>query len=94
MQTKTKDLTGTVQARVPMKLKTDSERIFSALGMTTSSAINIFLQSVVNYRRIPFEIALPDDVPNAATREAIAEGRAGKGTRYGSKEELYGDLSI
>lgn len=86
--------TGTVQARVSRKLKEEAENVLSAMGMTTSGAINVFLQAVVNYRKIPFEISLPEDIPNEMTRRAIEEGRAGKGKTFNSTEELYADLGI
>ena len=38
-----------------------------------TSAFTIFAQSVVNHRKIPFEISLPEETPNYATKAAMEE---------------------
>lgn len=43
---------------------------------------------IADERRLPFEVK----VPNAATREAMAELAAGKGTKFASVEALMADL--
>ncbi len=43
--------------RVDKETKTQAEELFKDLGITTSSAINIFLKQCIREGRIPFEIS-------------------------------------
>ena len=49
----------TIHIRVDPKLKEESERILSELGVNTSYAVAMFLKQVVIQQGFPFEIALP-----------------------------------
>jgi DNA-damage-inducible protein J len=51
--------TQTVHTRVTEDIKTKADHIFSALGLTTSQAIMLFLTAVVNNNGMPFELSLP-----------------------------------
>ena len=62
-------LDATVRARVDSKLKADVEVILKKVGLNTSQAINIFLNSVKNNNGIPFELK----IPNAKTIKAMEE---------------------
>ncbi|MBP5449475.1 MAG: type II toxin-antitoxin system RelB/DinJ family antitoxin [Spirochaetales bacterium] len=46
----------TLQIRVDETLKHRSDTLFSSLGMDTSTAVRIFLNSAVEYNGIPFSI--------------------------------------
>lgn len=46
-----------VNFRIDDNLKTKAENACSAMGLTLSSAITIFLTKVANENRIPFEIS-------------------------------------
>ena len=50
--------TKTLNLRVDADLKHQAELIFSALGIPTSTAINMFFGSVVGYGGIPFDLRL------------------------------------
>ena len=50
--------TKALNLRVDADLKHQAELIFSALGIPTSTAINMFLRSVVRYGGIPFDLRL------------------------------------
>lgn len=50
--------TKTLNLRVDAELKQQAELIFSDLGIPTSTAINMFLHSVVRYGGIPFDLRL------------------------------------
>ncbi len=45
--------------RLNRNLKSESEAIYKALGMTLSSAIQVFLTQSVNAGGFPFEVRLP-----------------------------------
>ena len=60
----------TVRARVDSKLKEETEKIFSEIGLTTSQAIIIFLKRVKQERGIPFELKIPNEETLKARQEA------------------------
>ena len=45
-----------LHVRVDSKLKSDAEKIFSDIGLNTSSAVNIFLKQAVNSGGLPFKL--------------------------------------
>ena len=58
-----------------------------------STLINVYLKRVVAERGIPFLLAAPL-TPNARTRQAIRDLRAGKTKRFDTAEEALRDLGI
>ena len=62
----------TVRARVDDTLKLRSEYALRSMGLTMSTAINLFLQQVVIQKRIPFDI-VSDEIPNAETLQAMQD---------------------
>jgi len=64
----------TIRARVEPELKHKAETVLEKLGMTPTEAITLFYKQVTFYRGLPF----PVRVPNAATRKALRDARAGK----------------
>ena len=65
--------TSTFSVRVDSGLKTEAENCLADMGMSMSTAINIYLRQIVRHRAIPFTISATP-MPNRATREAIEEG--------------------
>ena len=63
--------TTNLNIRIDEDIKKQAEEIFSALGLSTSAAFNIFAKTVVRERRIPFELTL--NTPNAKTLAAFKE---------------------
>lgn len=49
-------MTATITARVDSEKKRQAEEIFDDLGLTLSGAISIFINEVVQYQGIPFNI--------------------------------------
>jgi DNA-damage-inducible protein J len=60
------------------------------MGLTISDAIRLLLLRVADEKRLPFEVK----VPNAESRLAITELRAGKGKRSTTAAGLFKDLGI
>ncbi len=60
-----------INIRMDEDLKRQFEACCADMGMTMTTAINVFARKVVRENRIPFEIG--GDVPNAETVEAIKE---------------------
>ncbi|HIP44568.1 MAG TPA: type II toxin-antitoxin system RelB/DinJ family antitoxin [Sulfurospirillum arcachonense] len=77
-------LNSTVRARVDSDLKSEVEVILKKIGLNTSQAINIFLNSVKNNNGIPFELK----IPNETTINAIKEADNGDGVTVSFDEFL------
>lgn len=57
--------------RLDSEIKRKAQKIFSDLGLDTTTAINIFLRQVIRTNGLPFEVK--GDTPNKETIEAINE---------------------
>lgn len=57
--------------RIDPALRAQSEALFSELGMTLGTAINVFLKKAVRVGGFPFDVNL--DIPNRDTIEAMLE---------------------
>lgn len=57
--------------RVDENLKKQFDYLCNELGLTMSTAINMFLKTVVRENRIPFELSL--EIPNAVTKQAFKD---------------------
>ncbi len=78
-----------VRARIDAETKERAAAALETMGLSISDAIRLLMRRIADERRLPFEVR----VPNAATREAIAELEAGKGKRFGSSGALMADLN-
>ena len=61
-----------INIRIDDKVKNNAEKVFRALGLTPSAAINLFYVQVARTKSIPFELKIDD--PNEETIKAIEEG--------------------
>lgn len=75
-------LTVDVRSRVEPELKHEAAAILKAAGLDVSTAIRLFLRSVVEHGGLPMELPRP----NATTLAAIRNAKAGKTTRTRLKE--------
>lgn len=82
----------TVQSRIKPELKEKAEAVFSAIGLSTSDAIRMFLQQSVNVGGLPFRPTTK--LPNAETLEAMKELAKGEGKIFKDTQEFYEDLGI
>ncbi len=72
-----------VNFRIDDTIKAKAESACTAMGLTMSTAINIFLTKLANEQRIPFEVAVDpfySEENMARLRKSIADLNAGKGT--------------
>ena len=70
-----------VNFRVDDSIKERAESACTAMGLTRSSAINIFLTKVANEKRIPFEVSVDpfySEEHIAMLERRIADMKAGK----------------
>ena len=56
-----------INIRTTEDIKKNAGIILTGLGLNMSSAVNLFLKQVINYRGIPFDLRLP----NKATLQAM-----------------------
>ena len=71
MATMTK--TATVRARIEPRLKTDVEKLFSKLGLSTTEAINLFYRQVKLRKGLPFSVVIPNKTTENALKNTDAE---------------------
>lgn len=80
--------------RVDNKLKKQFDYLCDEFGLTMTTAINMFIKTVVRENRIPFDITL--DVPNAVTKKAIEDVENGIGLSkpYTDIDEMFRDMEL
>lgn len=81
-----------ISVRVDDETKRDAEQVCEEIGMSISTAINIYLKRLAREGRIPFEVKA--DRPNKETIEAMEDVLYGRnlGKTFTSVEELMEDL--
>jgi len=62
-----------VKARMPLRLRTGAEAVFSKLGITSSAAVRIFYAETIRFGQLPFLT----EVPRTATARALSEAIEG-----------------
>ena len=72
-----------IRARIEPDLKHKAEGVFETLGLTPTEAITLFYKQVTLQRGLPFVVRLP----NATTRKAMREARAGQKLKTWSSVE-------
>ncbi len=82
-----------INIRMDADLKKQFENFCTDMGMTITTAFNVFAKKAVREYRIPFEIG--GEVPNAVTRKAIEDTKNGIGLSrpFSSVKELMDDLN-
>ncbi len=76
-----------VQSYVKPELKEQAEAIFSAIGISTADAIQIFLHESVSAGGFPFNQT--GKRPNDDTLEAMKELESGGGEEFDSVDDLF-----
>ena len=86
--------TTNISIRMDRELKERADEFFGEIGMSMSTAFNVFIRQTLREGRIPFHISV--DRPNGETIAAMLEGErlaydtSVKG--YSSAEELFAAL--
>lgn len=85
--------TTTLNIRVEADLKKQADTLFSELGLTMSSAMNIFLKESVRYGGIPFALRIEN--PNARTKAAMSDIKKKRNLSdsHSTVESLMDDLN-
>lgn len=83
--------TSMLHIRVEDDIKEQATQALTAMGLSVSDAVRLFLRRVVIEQAFPLELK----VPNAQTQAAMAESRAmmaARRARFASADELFADL--
>jgi DNA-damage-inducible protein J len=87
-----------VTVRVDAATKDAATKILEGLGLDLSTATRAFYRQVVLQRRLPFDVAYPNEtlLPEIEARFDTAEDQmaAGTATTYASTDELFGHLGV
>ena len=82
--------------RTDKVVKDQAEAIFNELGLNMTTAVNMFLKTVIRQNGITLDLRL--DVPNETTAGAIEEGRKlmkdPSAPRYSSMDALKAALKV
>ena len=80
-----------LHVRVDDETKEKAAEALSAMGMSVSDAVRLFLRRVVVDQAFPLELKVPNAETRAAMTEADAISHARK-ARFMSADELFADL--
>ena len=81
-----------ISIRVDEKIKKQFDSFCSKLGISMSSAINLFINTVVREQKIPFTLSINDY--NEETRQTIEDIEKGIGLSkpYTDIDEMFNDI--
>lgn len=65
--------TATLSVRIDPETKQQAEKLFAQLGISMTSAINMFCRQAITERALPFQPHIKE-IPNAETIAAMEEG--------------------
>ncbi len=80
--------TATVHARLTPEIKNEAETILKSLGISISTAYEMFYRQIIAHGGIPFEMR----IPNQETMQSMQDARDGKGKKYATVEEMFCEL--
>jgi DNA-damage-inducible protein J len=80
-----------IHARTEIELKKEVEEIFAALGLSTTTALNLFFHQVRMRRGLPFSV----EIPNESTLQSFKDSDAGTGIiECKSAKDMFRKLGI
>ncbi|MEE8397614.1 MAG: type II toxin-antitoxin system RelB/DinJ family antitoxin [Desulfobacterales bacterium] len=82
--------TAMTHARLTPEIKEEAEAILKELGISISTAYEMFYRQIISHQGIPFDLRLP----NKDTIVAMKDARNGKGKRYDGVREMFEDLKV
>ncbi|MDR3120598.1 MAG: type II toxin-antitoxin system RelB/DinJ family antitoxin [Clostridiales bacterium] len=92
--------TTNLSIRLDRELKKEADQVFSALGMSLTTAITVFVRQAVRQKKIPFELSLSDsesrviDMQGAmAASERIWQNSVRNGTDKMTSEEIDAEIA-
>ncbi len=82
--------TAMTHARLTPEVKERAERILKDLGISISSAYEMFYRQIIAHRGLPFDAR----ILKKSTVQAMDEARESKGKKYKNVDEMFTDLGI
>ncbi|MBI2440702.1 MAG: type II toxin-antitoxin system RelB/DinJ family antitoxin [Lentisphaerae bacterium] len=82
--------TTTARVRIRPEIKSEAEDIIHALGLSVSTAFELFYRQIILNRGLPFDVR----IPNTTTRKAVEDARKRHGEKFATTEALFKDLGI
>ena len=82
--------TATTHARLTPEVKAQAEKILKDLGISISTAYEMYYRQIIAHQGIPFDLR----IPNAETRQAMLDAREGNGRKVDTVDDLFTDLDI
>ncbi len=77
-----------ITIQIKPEIKEKAEAILQELGISLSSAYEIFYRQIIAHRGLPFEMR----IPNETTIIAMEEARKGEGKKYADVKEMIEDM--
>lgn len=89
-------MTTNLNIRTDKAVKDQAERIYKELGLTMTTAINLFLRATIRENGIPFEMKLekPDETTIAAIEEGRRLAKDPSAPRYSNIKDLKAALEV
>ena len=84
--------TDMLSTRIDHDTKLEFTQVCEDIGLSPSQAIKLFVQAVINYGGIPFELRKKQ--PNETTLQTMQELSEGKGQRATGAAALFKDLQV
>ena len=82
--------TAMTHARLTPEVKEKAESILRELGISISSAYEMFYRQIIAHRGLPFDPRLP----NETSIQAMEAAREGKDKAYGSVKDMFNNMEI
>ena len=82
--------TAMTHVRLTPEVKENAEAILKELGISISTATEMFYRQIIANKGLPFD----PRVPNEKTIKAMENARQGKGKKYNTAKEMFKDIGI
>jgi len=82
--------TAMTHARLTPQVKEKAEKILKELGISISSAYEMFYLQIIANQGLPFDAR----IPTTETIQAMRDARDGNGKRYNSVDEMFEDCEV
>lgn len=79
--------TAMAHARLSPEVKEQAENILKELGISISTAYELFYRQIIAYNGLPFDVRIPTE----ETIQAMQDAQDGKGTLYNNVQEMLTD---
>ena len=82
--------TTTARARIRPDIKSEAESIIHDLGLSVSTAFELFYRQIIMNRGLPFDVR----IPNKTTLKAVENARKERGKKFATPDALFKDLGM